>query len=181
MGGMLLPRASIPGFGGQGIGLNPGMGFHVPCIPFQFHHMAAPVAPCVFPSVLIPKLDSTLISNPVPIPKLDSTFISNPVPGEYTAHLTAPSSFLNPHPGITQHEVWQPRTNEMLLRSMWGSMTSTGGGPGLGRQGTPFTNGVYRFPAWLSNLSSMTPSETNLPPTLWWRVRSVIQLPILLR
>ncbi|KAL0448947.1 UNVERIFIED_CONTAM: putative mitochondrial protein [Sesamum latifolium] len=76
---------------------------------------------CVFPSVLIPTLDSTMISDPVP--------------GESTA----PSSFLNPHPGMTQ-----PSTNEMLLRSMSGSMISTSVGLGLGGQGTPFTNGVYR-------------------------------------
>ncbi|KAK4423536.1 hypothetical protein Salat_1936400 [Sesamum alatum] len=140
-----LPRASIPGLSGQAIGVDPaGMGLHIPCFPCQFHQMTAPVAPCVFPSVLIPR---------------------NPVPGESTAYRTAPSRFLNPHPGITQHGVWEPSMNEMLLRPSLGySMTSTGVRPRLGAQATPFSDGVYRFPACLSNLSTMPLSETNYVP-----------------
>ncbi|KAK4423535.1 Transcription factor APG [Sesamum alatum] len=86
-----LPRTSASGFVGQaGIGIEPGMQFQVPYIPFQFHQMAAPFATCVVPSVLIPRLDSTLIS-------------TNPIPGEHTGYQTViPSTFLNSHPGISQ-------------------------------------------------------------------------------
>ncbi|XP_020547745.1 uncharacterized protein LOC105156356 isoform X2 [Sesamum indicum] len=144
-----LSRTSESGFVGHGIGIEPGMRFQVPYIPFQLHQMAAPFATCVVPSLLIPRLDSTLISNPIS--------------GEPTTYQTLLSStFLNPHPGITQHGVWEPSTNGTLLRPTLGSLTDNGAGRGLGGAGTLFSGGVSKFPGCPA---TMPLSGTNLSPT----------------